>query len=204
MGVLTTLVSGWFVIGYLLFFTEGILVAGAGAPDTGEGAGGAVHSLPKEIMVPGKLKVVEHYERVDVSNGGIFTGGFIVVDVRTPSLRILGETRLALKEGLTRVRRSYSVITEDLRAPLTFHWTAEGIASTPGAQSTGINFQMPSNPPPKVGDVISKDVRIHVADADGLVQDTQTVLEIHIVSADPDDNKPPVCRVKPWLPQCQV
>ena len=68
----------------------------------------------------------------------------------------------------------------------------------------GINFQMPSNPPPKVGDVISKDVRIHVADADGLVQDAQTVLEIHIVSADPDDNKPPVCRVKPWLPQCQV
>ena len=116
MAGLTVLVSGWFALPALVFFAQGVYIAGQSAPDIGEGAGAAVHALPTEIMVPAKLKLVMNYERVEVSAGGIFAGGFMALALRTPSLRINGGGMLAVPKGTPTVNRTFSVTTEDLRA----------------------------------------------------------------------------------------
>ena len=202
MNALTVLVSGWFLPLALLFFYEGVTVASADPPDTGAGAGAAaIGALPTEIMIPEKLKVAMHYERVQVSEGGIFTGGFIVLAQRTPALAINGARLLAAKDTLVNVNRSYSVATADLRGPLSFHWTADGIVGRPHDQSTGVTFHLKS---PKVGQVLAKNVHVQVTDVDGLTAEESITVQLHIVSGDPDNNLPPICRIKPWLPVCKA
>jgi hypothetical protein len=199
--ILTVFVSGWFVLPALLFFGEGVIIAGKGPPDTGAGAGAsAVGALPSEIMIPSKLKVVMNYERVEVSAGGIFAGGFIVLDVRTPAVAITGPRQLAVKEGSTVARHSYALTTEDLRGPLSFTWTSDGITGNPHLKSTVVTFPLHN---PTAGQIFSKNVHVQVTDVDGLIAEATATIQIHIVAADLDDGLPPICHVKPWLPQCQ-
>ena len=56
---------------------------------------------------------------------------------------------------------------------------------------------------PTVGQVFSKNVHVQVTDVDGLTAEATATVQIHIVPADLDDGLPPICHVKPWLPQCQ-
>jgi hypothetical protein len=204
MGGLGLLSPGMFGIG-AIFLAELVIAEGHEAPNIGEGAGAAVHHLPAEIMVPARLKLVMHYQRVQVSDGGIFTGGFMALDLRTPSVSLIGARQIAVQEGAHSVTRSYSVTTSDLRPPLTFDWTADGSVASPNAQATSVLFRLPSKSAPEVGAVLTRNVSVRVSDADGLVQEEGATVELHIVSGDPgdEDGKPPICRIKPWLPQCQ-
>ena len=70
--------------------------------------------------------------------------------------------------------------------------------SAPSQKVTSITFNLTKA---QVGQVVQRQVRVQVADADGLVAETMITVEIFIVER--DDTKPPICRVKPWLPQCQ-
>jgi hypothetical protein len=44
-------------------------------------------------------------------------------------------------------------------------------------------------------------VAVRVTDRDGLTARSEALVRIHVT--DPDDDIPPICRKKPWLPQCQ-
>jgi hypothetical protein len=50
--------------------------------------------------------------------------------------------------------------------------------------------------------VVTHRVAVRVTDVDGLAAETALIVSIHVVPAD-DDDFPPVCKNKPWLPQCQ-
>jgi hypothetical protein len=48
---------------------------------------------------------------------------------------------------------------------------------------------------------VSRSVAVSVTDEDKLSAQANSTVRIHIVSEDP--TVPPLCRAKPWLPQCQ-
>jgi hypothetical protein len=203
LGALTVFVSGWFVLPTLVFLVQDIVISGIDAPDTGAGAGSAIGVLPSEIMIPEKLKVVFSYERVEVSEGGIFAGGFFVLAPRIPSVIINGRTQLAVpvSEGQTTAsaREIYGAVTKDLRKPLSFAWTAAGTVFSLAQQSTGVAFPVQD---PEVGQVLQRNVSVQVTDADGLSASASDAVQVHIVSADDDGTQPPICRIHPWLPLC--
>jgi hypothetical protein len=68
-----------------------------------------------------------------------------------------------------------------------------------GAETTAIRFNLGSASP---GQVVAQRVAVRVTDVDGLAAETALIVSIHVVPQD-DDDFPPVCKNKPWLPQCQ-
>ena len=53
------------------------------------------------------------------------------------------------------------------------------------------------------GQVLTKRVAVRVSDRDHLVAQAELAVQIHVIADVADDGLPPVCRVKPWLPECQ-
>jgi hypothetical protein len=187
----------------VVFLVERIIVGSADTPHAGEGAGcGAAALIPREILIPLGLKVMASYRRLNVSAGGIFTGGSFDVVARVPQVFLSGLVQLAVPEGTSSVVRAFRVQTEDLRPALQIVWGGDGFPSNQGAESTGIRFNLGST---QAGQVLTRRVSVRVTDADGLAAQADLAVSIHIVPKDDDnDHFPPICKSKPWLPQCQT
>lgn len=184
-----------------VFLVERIIVGNADTPHPGEGAGcGAAALIPREILIPLGLKVVASYQRVNVSSGGIFAGGSFDVVERVPQVFLSGPTQISVTEGAASVLRAFGLQTEDLRPALQIAWGGDGFPSSQGAESTGIRFNLGST---SAGQVLTRRVSVRVTDADGLAAEADRVVSIHVVPAD-DDGFPPICKTKPWLPQCKA
>ena len=56
----------------------------------------------------------------------------------------------------------------------------------------------------KPGGSTTRHVSVSLTDLDGLIVQTTHSVSIYMATSDPDNNFPPVCRVKPWLPVCKV
>jgi hypothetical protein len=97
------------------------------------------------------------------------------------------------------VVRTYGVRTDDLRGSLHIVWSGDGVVLNQGAQTTAIRFNLGTASP---GQVVAQRVAVRVTDVDGLAAETALIASIHVVPKD-DDDFPPVCKQKPWLPQCQ-
>lgn len=185
----------------IVFLVERIIIASADAPDADAGPGcGAAAMIPREILIPGGQKVVPSYSRLEVSGGGIFAGGSFAVIPRTPEVTIAGPSQISVVEGTASLSRSYSLRTEDLRPPLRIAWSGEGFAANPGAETTSFRFNLAGA---QVGEVPTRRVAVRVTDADNLVASSELIVRVHVTPAEDDGGFPPVCRVKPWLPQCQ-
>jgi hypothetical protein len=183
----------------IVFLVERIIIASVDTPDANAGAGcGAAALIPREILIPEGQKVVTSYSRLEVSSGGIFAGGSFVVIPRSPEVTIMGPSQISMVEGTVSLTRSYSLRTEDLRPPLQIAWSGNGFALSPNAQTTGFRFNLAGA---QVGQVLTRRVAVRVTDADSLVGSAELIVRIHVTPE--DDDFPPVCRVKPWLPQCQ-
>jgi hypothetical protein len=177
--------------------------------------------IPQEILIPAGQKVVASYTRLEVFPGAIVAGGFFDVVARTPEVTITGPTQIAVVEGTASVTRSYTLHTEDLRPP--FHevvaanliarfngttfprpritWSGEGVPLSPSAETTGFRFNLAGV---QAGQVITRRVAVIVVDVDGLSASAELIVRIHVTpAADEGDDFPPICRVRPWLPQCQ-
>jgi hypothetical protein len=182
------------------FLYERILVGTADVPNTGSGVGcGAAQLIPRQIPIPGGLKIVAPYSRIEVSAGGIFAGGSYMVVPRTPKVSIGGVPQMSVEEGTASVSSYFTVRTEDLRGQLQIVWTADGHVLSPTAQRTAIRFDLSGS---HVGDTLAKRVEVRVTDADGLLAQAEGILRLHVVPKDNDF--PDECRVSPWLPQCQA
>jgi hypothetical protein len=119
-------------------------------------------------------------------------------------MSLIGARQIAVGEAVHAVSRVYSVLTADMRPPLTYAWVADGSVSSPAEKTTNVTLRLPIKPAPEPGTIVPRHVTVHVSDADGLVQDATATVRLHVVSGDPDDdNHPPICKIKPWLPQCQ-
>jgi hypothetical protein len=183
----------------IFFLVENILVRNADAPNAGAGAGcSAAALIPDEILIPGGQKVVAFYNRVAVSSGGIFAGGTAAPVARVPAVAIQGPTQRTVEAGKTTVTGNYRVVTDDLLAPLQITWSGEGTPVPQGSAATTFRFNVAGA---AAGQTVSKRVAVRVTDRDGLTARSEALVRIHVT--DPDDDIPPICRKKPWLPQCQ-
>ncbi len=197
---LGALVSPWFFLGAAIFVVQNIIIAGVDAPDTGTGAGcGAAQLIPREIMFEGNQKAVFVYNRVNVSAGGIFAGGLYMVIDREPEVLISGPRQLSVDFRTNSVRRVYSIRPDDLRGALRIGWTADGTVVNPTSRSTVIEFDLDEAAP---GSVQTRRVEVSVTDEDDLVAVDEAFVRIHVTDL-LEEGLPPICRVKPWLPQCR-
>ena len=182
----------------IVFLIQRIMIASADAPSGQAGVGCSTAQLiPGQIMIEGGLEVNAFYNRINVSNGGIFAGGIAAPSARTPSVRIHGPTQFSVETFAPNVARNYSISTDDMRGQLQIVWTADGNVLTQGATFTNIRFVTTGT---QVGQVLTRRVAVRVIDADNLVAEHEIVVRIHIILFAPEI--PPVCLKKPWLPQC--
>ncbi|MCA1576990.1 MAG: hypothetical protein LC794_06455 [Acidobacteria bacterium] len=204
----------------LVFLAQRLIVGSRDAPDVGAGAGcGALDLIPKEILIPRGEKVVAFYRRVTVATTGIFAGGSVETMPRTPEVTITGPTQISVVEGATSVTRNYTLHTVDLRPPFyevsspnfaaritgpaiprpRIEWSGDGFALRPSGETTGFRFNLADA---QAGQVLTHRVAVVVEDVDGLSASTERIVQIHVTPADLDDF-PPICKVRPWLPQCK-
>jgi hypothetical protein len=175
--------------------------------------------------------VVAFYTRLDVFPGAVVAGGTFDVVPRTPAVTISGPTLISVTEGTASVTRSYTLHTDDLRPPFqddvvvfpgpfvsgaaarlpgggpgperprpTIVWSGDGVPLRPHAETTGFRFDLADA---HVGQIVTRRVAVLVVDADGLSASGELFVRIHITPADTDGDFPPICKIKPWLPQCQ-
>jgi hypothetical protein len=205
----------------IVFLVQRIIIASRDAPDVNAGAGcGVPAMIPQEILIPDGLKVVASYTRLEVFPGAIVAGGSFNVIPRSPEVTITGPSQISVVEGTASLTRTYTLHTEDLRPP--FHevlspnlaarvtgperprpkiaWSGDGVALSPRAETTGFRFNLGGA---QAGQVITRRIAVVVVDVDGLSDSAELLVRIHVTPADVDDDFPPICRVKPWLPQCQ-
>ena len=210
----------------LVFLIERIIVGMKDAPHGDAGVGcAALGMIPKKILIPGGQKVVATYDRVDVSNGGIFAGGFVEVLPRSPEVFINGATNISVAEGSLTASANYTLHTDDLRPPFEsagvvkalarvgtdgttpfttrprIEWSGDGVPLRPKAETTSFQFDTSGA---QAGTVLMKRVAVLVVDSDGLRASAEILVRIHVIPPqNEDDDFPLVCRTKPWLPQCQ-
>lgn len=183
----------------LAFLAQRIIIGSAGAPPSDGGLGAlAASMIPGEILLVGGLKAVATYSRLRVSDGGIEAGGTFDVIPRSPEVRILGPAQISVEEGASSVTRTYGILPEDLRGNLFVQWSGSGTPSNPNGQSTGIQFSLGGAEAPKV---LIRRIAVQVRDSDGLLVTAELDVRIHVTPSIPDF--PPVCKNKPWLPQCK-
>ena len=203
----------------IVFLVQRIIVGSRDAPDANAGAGGGVPAMiPQEILIPAGLKVVASYTRLEVFPGAIVAGGTFDVEPRSPAVTITGPSQISVTEGTTSVTRSYTLHTDDLRPPFyeviltnfaanvtgttiprpMIKWSGDGVALRPSDETTGFRFNLAGA---QVGDVVTRRVAVLVVDTDGLSASAELIVRIHVTPA--DDDFPPICKIKPWLPQCQ-
>ena len=211
----------------VVFLVERLIIASRDAPDVDAGAGcSALSLIPKEILIPGGQKVVASYTRAEVSTAGIFAGGSVDVVPRSPEVTIAGPTQLSVEEEEAFVIATYRLRTDDLRPP--FHeeivaanvtfaarvpgpggitpprprivWSGDGTPLRPSAEVTQFRFNTTGT---HAGQILTRRVAVLVVDADGLSASAELFVRIHITPIGGDDDFPPVCKNKPWLPQCK-
>src|SRR6266567_3028737 len=183
----------------VVFLVERIIVGSVDAPDLNAGPGcSAAAQIPHEILIPGGQKVVASYSRLEVSEGGIFAGGTFMVIPRSPEVTITGPSQISVVENTTSLTRNYSFSTQDLRPPLQIAWTGDGSALSLAGETTSFRFNLAGA---QAGEALTRRVAVRVTDADSLAGSAELIVRIYLTPE--DDGFPPVCRNKPWLPQCQ-
>jgi hypothetical protein len=93
----------------------------------------------------------------------------------------------------------YSAPAARLRHPV-YTWTSSGSLSTPNDKATFATFYLAGHN--QEGDSKIDSVHLHVTDADGFAVDADATVTTTITPPD-DDGLPPICKKKPYLPQCQ-
>ena len=150
------------------------------------------------------LKAVLDYDRFDVTSAGLFAAGTWALEQRAPIVRIAGRDQLvSVVSGV--VAERYQAYGDDLRGDpneeLRYRWTApDGVEiSSPTSRFTTVRFRATGDP----GDVQTMTVRVQVTDLDGVVANASLPVRLHVKSVEDDPLEDPICRVKPWLPQCR-
>jgi hypothetical protein len=186
----------------LFFLIENIIIrVNEGEQDNEDGGVGkqALSLIPKEIMIAGGKKLIFLYTRVSVSTGGVFCGGTVLPLDRTPEVSIQGPAQITASAGSTAVTKRFTAMIEDLRGNCRFQWKINGTNTGGDEKSANIRFNLGQTQP---GQVITRTLTVTVTDADGLSDSSSKEVKIY-VPHELDDNLPPICRIKPYLPQCR-
>jgi hypothetical protein len=201
-----TALAGVVINSTFLLASAGIIgvssIVGSTDLDDDKAAAGAavLERIPTDVFIRGGNKLVPVYSRVAVSTAGIVAGGDVLLAPRDPLVSVAGPSQIVVTEGETTATRHYQAITRDLRKPIRFSWTG-GTASDPFGRATKITFDLTGL---KVGKAVSREARVTARDPDDLTSEAAASVRIFMTSAKDDPDQPPICRLRPWLPQCKV
>jgi hypothetical protein len=160
----------------------------------------AKNAIPDKIFTTGATgaffkgkKFDLKYSRLVVNNNqGIIAAGSWALVPRVPSIVINGPSTIKGDlEDNSPIAAGYKVTPTDLVGPLSFTWTAAGAVST--GSKTAATFSV--NWPGANG---QRTVTAHVTDVDGLIATGSKKTTIALTPG----GLPPVCKTKPYLPQC--
>jgi hypothetical protein len=198
--LVASLVHPIFLLAAAAFITESIII-GSLDPDDKAGAGAVVaQRIPSDMLIAGGLKAVPSYDRVTVTTAGVVALGNLLVVPRDPAVSVLGPRQIAVSPGQTTVTKTYQANMRDLRSPIRFQWTGGGTAATPTRKVTAVRFDVSGLEP---GKSVNREVRVTVTDADNLSATAAVFARIFMTQEEEDPDLPPICQVRPWLPQCK-
>jgi hypothetical protein len=168
-------------------------------PDTGQSLGALiVQFAPNQFMIDNGQKINFTHRRFLVTETGVTGGGIARLEGRDPSVTIRGPLTPSVVSRTVTFR--YTALPVDLRAtanePLQVSWFIDGALVTEGSSTqVDIPFEIPRNV--AIGGVSEHRVRVRITDVDGLTAARTITVRISY-----EPNGPPVCREKPYLPQC--
>jgi hypothetical protein len=169
-----------------------------------QGPGCKIASMvPRSVLPDGTaLKVLFSYSRADSydSTGLTFAGTWTVMQ-RAGSLTVNGPTQLKAETNQP-FSGTWSLIALDLRPPLTVSWTAIGAAPVSGQNlmSASMTWSLPTL---TSGQKTSRNLVVTVTDADGVTAQRLKIITLSRVTDD-GGGVNPICKSKPWSPQCQL
>jgi hypothetical protein len=177
------------------------------APDIGTSLGATLAAgflrdhilLPPDDAFETGLRLNLSYTRMNVVNAGIFTGGTYLPTPREPALAITGPLQIAADSNAASVSKPFSFQTTDLRNANSVQWSGDASFSNASANRVVVTFDL-TGVPDNV--VVMRDVSVQVTDSDGVSATGTVSVEIHRSNFG-EPRIPPICRVKPWLPQCR-
>jgi hypothetical protein len=153
--------------------------------------------LPIQILIPGTTtKEAFTYTRVTADGTGLTAAGTRGVVPRQPSVTISGPAPLKVEVG-DPLAGEYHATTRDLRPPLSVTWSSVSAAPASGVDATVV-WNIPSLD--QDGESATRNLTVNVTDADGAHVQALRIVKIEVLlGADIS----PLCRAKPYLPQCQ-
>jgi hypothetical protein len=182
------------------FVVESLIIGSQDPDDDSAGAGALVAAqIPKEVFIDGGDKLVPLYDRVTVTSAGLVAAGVVDVVARDPIVSIVGPRRITVSEGAKSVTKSYHANAVDLRNPIAYSWSGGGRPTNPRRRATAIRFDLDGL---ALGESVSREVRLTATDTDDLTAQATVFARIFMTNPD-DDTRPPICKTRPWLPQCQ-
>ncbi|HWH12126.1 MAG TPA: hypothetical protein VG165_13435 [Solirubrobacteraceae bacterium] len=169
-----------FALAFLAFDIEliGVLLELPPAPQVGGAGAAALSMLPTAVPLPKDGDAAAQtltflYETVEVLEGGIYASGLNGVRGRDPGVQIAGPATLTLQTGSSAQASFSAVGLSELRAPVSYRWSAAGAIHNQGSSLTGIEFSAKVSTP---GSVQTTDVSLTVTDTDGV-----TATAVHAV-----------------------
>ncbi|MGH9194192.1 MAG: hypothetical protein ACRD1T_00450 [Acidimicrobiia bacterium] len=150
-----------------------------------------------DVYFPSGLKVTLIYNRLQVSSGGLFGGGYYLFVPRTPSAEIVGPSYAVVSPGESSVVKRFWVRTDDLRGSTSIIWIADGVVSTPTEETTLVTLDTSGA---ASGTMLLKDISVRVADVDGLTAEARHTVAIYVGDV-ADESIPAAARAEPWLPE---
>ena len=148
-----------------------------------------------------KQQLVIDYRKIIVNASGVYFRGFAQVADRVPTVNIAGPSGLSMDSNANQTFSPFGILATDFYGDsLTVQWTAGPIANitNPNARSTTIIFPRGHLKP---GESYNATVSVVVSDTDGSTATASLAVSISVL--DPGEGVPAICKVKPWLPQCQ-
>lgn len=158
--------------------------------------------LPRTVLLAQTtLKAVFSYSRIDSLDGsGLTFAGTWTIAQRQGSVQVNGPTLLKQDANLP-FTATYSAIVSELRPPLTISWTSRDAAPVSGTNRTSATMTW-TVPTLTSGQQTSRNLVVTVTDADGVVAQRLKTVTLSR-TADTDPGVDPICKKKPWSPQCQ-
>jgi hypothetical protein len=112
-------------------------------------------------------------------------------------VHIVGPSSLSISTNAQQTFGFFTAEPDDFYGNLTFAWTGGPSVQSPSAQRTKITFARGTAKP---GITFQRTVNVRVIDQEGSSSTATFTVSINVNES---GDLPPLCQIKPWLPQCQ-
>ncbi len=173
-------------------------VGGHGTPSIGGAGCLATAMIPSDVPLPAHQRIVFNYLQPKVAATGVVYAGGYAEDARQPRIAIGGPTQLVadVKQGQTGAL--FAADPVETRGTVSYTWSGDMAINRPHDRTIAV--VLPTRGAP-AGSIVKHRIAVDATDADGPIPRATLDIEVHVVDQS-NTSIPPVCLVKPWLPQC--